>query len=1089
MADVQGLLPENWSMPQLLGLVAVLSFGIGIYLFVQTLTRSGLLKRLWVALEENVLGNWRLVLLGLTGIVLSLASGWTTWDGMRNFTNEPLLSLMITFGIQGVMLIVAWLIGESFAVGMAQGRSPHGPGWRAYLNTIVGPLLIVGFLAASYWLARGDLSGTAVYVIFGIGGLALALVITNMVSRNDVIGPYLQGARIVAKNAVLWIMFLACMATSVFFSFDSLFSQIFPAEERKRAADLRAQNQVAGVVADIGALAQRRRVEEAQVLFGSQAWLDYEGQLDRLTQLARQAPEAIQEQFEQRIREKAQAIALRQEELADAKSQQASLARRKVARLEELTRLKADRPAAATEVQQQQVVVSGLEQQLDELRAKTLAEERGVEGSGKVGRGQFWRAARAEEVKAKAKLEVARKRLSARQARLAEIDKAMAQIAAEVAQFDGELAKLRGKAATAERLIKAARASGKADNAPRFDPANGLAQLDKARIVFRQKPEKQALDDIQALCGTMLAAIGDVPSLKSAAKSVDCDPGPTSEAAGRVFSLNVGIVRFQKTCARGENFPRAGGVDALMAFAGKCVQESGLAGRDTAALRTTLNAIALNRDDKAHRFVVTWNAFMDRNRLAFLALAIAIAIDGLVFMSGLFGANAVRSPLSDVPSERARSASELIAVVENALLPHRFETARLALGAMRPTSMRGGFMSEVELAGYDALAAERIRHVLNAGATIGAVLRDNDGGKERYLVRGELFEFLSLVAKREFERSDDHLKTAALDELVGVALAPDPQANAGMVLNYMHPISDVEGYASEVFTDQIAEPDEPVVRKVLNAAASMNEVLRDRQNAARYYITPALYRCLALINARPQAVLVSQPDSKPKLPAPSDVTTPMHGGSLNVPPQQITSDHKPARKVEVDTSVPSPLPVDYEGIFRRELLKAMNLSEQAYAEVFSPQLVGSAVNAGKVLDQSRNMNAAWAQPIRQREREMKDALDKAYRRIWASHDQNVQAIEALNREREKIRSHLGALMLSRGGPYEQVINELIRELERAAQTDGGSQPQDQHLLDQLRDFSAALSDLDRRSAEAWVKVGKLVFSGGDDGQEAVTGNA
>ena len=61
-----------------------------------------------------------------------------------------------------------------------------------------------------------------------------------------------------------------------------------------------------------------------------------------------------------------------------------------------------------------------------------------------------------------------------------------------------------------------------------------------------------------------------------------------------------------------------------------------------------MSTIDLNRDDKAHRFVVTWNAFLDGNRLAYLALAIAIAIDSLVFMSGLFGANAVRSPLSDL---------------------------------------------------------------------------------------------------------------------------------------------------------------------------------------------------------------------------------------------------------------------------------------------------------------------------------------------------------------------------------------------------------------------------------------------------------
>ena len=59
--------------------------------------------------------SWQLVLLASTALALSVASGWTTWDGMTNFTDSRLLSLLITFGIQGVMLISAWLIGESFA--------------------------------------------------------------------------------------------------------------------------------------------------------------------------------------------------------------------------------------------------------------------------------------------------------------------------------------------------------------------------------------------------------------------------------------------------------------------------------------------------------------------------------------------------------------------------------------------------------------------------------------------------------------------------------------------------------------------------------------------------------------------------------------------------------------------------------------------------------------------------------------------------------------------------------------------------------------------------------------------------------------
>ena len=124
----------------------------------------------------------------------------------------------------------------------------------------------------------------------------------------------------------------------------------------------------------------------------------------------------------------------------------------------------------------------------------------------------------------------------------------------------------------------------------------------------------------------------------------------------------------------------------MFGFARRCVQDAGLPSRDTANLRQQINVIELNRDDKAHRFVVTSNAFQDGNKLAYLALAIAIAIDALVFMSGLFGANAVRSPLSDVPSHKGRSARQLEDVVQNALLPDKFENAMLRLTRSNPSA-------------------------------------------------------------------------------------------------------------------------------------------------------------------------------------------------------------------------------------------------------------------------------------------------------------------------------------------------------------------------------------------------------------------
>src|SRR5690606_36248950 len=125
----------------------------------------------------------------------------------------------------------------------------------------------------------------------------------------------------------------------------------------------------------------------------------------------------------------------------------------------------------------------------------------------------------------------------------------------------------------------------------------------------------------------------------------------------------AGLAAFEAGCAGGSKVPQDAGTDALLAFGRKCLQDSGLVSKETADFASRMQAIEMNRDDKAHRFVVTWNALVDGSRLGYLALALAIGIDSLVFMAGLFGAAAARSPLSDVPNPRARSAEQLEAIV------------------------------------------------------------------------------------------------------------------------------------------------------------------------------------------------------------------------------------------------------------------------------------------------------------------------------------------------------------------------------------------------------------------------------------------
>jgi hypothetical protein len=454
-------------------------------------------------------------------------------------------------------------------------------------------------------------------------------------------------------------------------------------------------------------------------------------------------------------------VAVLEEKRANAQGGQAGLATRKAQLTEELSRVSAERPDAATQTQEYKASVSAIQKRLDEQRTKSLAEEKGVEGTGKVGRGQFWRASKSDEAKIEAELQVAQDRLRNHESRLISIDKRTATIQAELAQIDGALAKLKGEERTATQMIDVAKPVEQRAGLGGFDPASAVSALERDRQAFRIEPKQSLLTGIQQKCSALQDAGFKVPSIRDEAAKIDCDPKQANEAAARLFALNDGLVAFEKHCVGGEKLPQSTGVGGLLTFGRKCLQDSGLSGKDAAEFGARLSAIDLNRDDKAHRFVVTWNAFNDGNRLAYLALAIAIAIDGLVFMSGLFGANAVSSPLTGTPQARRRAVTDLHKELDNALSPppskdevNKLDVAELVLNVMHPVKLAG---RPQHTALVDLDHVERrdqrfaIRRVLAAGADLELVeqARHYD---QLFLVRRELRSYLGIFADRERRR-------------------------------------------------------------------------------------------------------------------------------------------------------------------------------------------------------------------------------------------------------------------------------------------------------------------------------------------------
>ncbi len=1056
------------------GLNGALAFAAVCIVAAFALTKSSIGKRARVGLEETVFSNWQLALLGATGVILSLASGYTTWDGMRNFTGEAVLSGMVTFGIQGVMLIVAWLIGESFATGMNQvahgdGGGQSHKGWAAdrIIGLALGAALVgvtfyalvrtYGVTSNGHFDAR-NFSNVAMYFAFAL--ILLAILFLNR--KGDLALPYVQSTRVVIKNAVLWVMFLACMTTSVFFSFDSLFSAIFPQTERQRAAEIRSVNQVAGTVADIGELIEKRRIEQAQALFTLPAWNSYETELDKAAQLAAVAPDKIREQITRELEAQKSRIAKLEEQKASAQSNQAGLVSRKQLLTDNVSRLEAERPEAAQKFNEQKAVVADVEKRLDEARAKVLAEEKGVEGSGKVGKGQFYRAAVGEVDKIQSELQVARERLKGHETRLTAVSRGISVAKAELAQIDGSLANLKGEADTAAQMIVVAQSGAKSNINEQLDPSALAASLERDRQQFRQKPEQKTLSALQNDCLALQAVSLKVASLQPSAAAIDCDPKQASEAAARVFALNAGIENFATACAGGDKIADKKTTDDLLGFGRKCLSDSGLPSKDTAEIAGKLSAIDLSRDDKAHRFVVTLNAFQDGNRLAYLALAIAIAIDSLVFMSGLFGANAVRSPLSDMPSMKARSASQLEGIIANALLPDTYETARAALSAMRPITPVDGYTKEVWMPN-DGTVNPHVMGVLNAGAAIGAVKRDPNRA-EHYLVRGELFEFLSVTAKKAFDADKEKPRLADLERTIGVALLRNVPLNVAIVQDALHPMNEDRGFSAEIRLKEAHPQDAPIIRKVLNAGASFGVVQRVGTDATHFYIHRDLVRTLSNIQARLMmsgAYANLQDDGM----RPGQIR---HAGAMREQQAAIGS-----MAAAPQIAAPQPPRALTEDEIRQHdidnLLRAIGLAPELYA-VAAGLGAGATVGAATAFAVVRARNGALDRHVGERDGAAQKAFFDAYAAIRSGiRDDDERRIDILNEAHEELASKWPTLMLMPDGPYESLIEDLISRLEPQAGA-GKLAPTERDLFRLLKTLKGQLAASGRSTADEWQRL-------------------
>jgi hypothetical protein len=616
---------------------------------------SGKLLRMATEQRPSIRGaagapmSWQLLLLASTALALSIASGWTTWDGMTNFTDSRWLSLLITFGIQGVMLISAWLIGESFA---SQQVETHAVGKTSQaarsvrlastVVSIVAVLLVV--LAVFSWLDLLPASTNDVLAnytsVTGLIGVAIALLLTaTLITHRDIGEVYMASGRTILRNLPLWVMFLMCMAASVFFSFDSLFTRIFPPAERARASDIRAQRDLAAVLADTSQRVAKAEADAIDAVFESGVWSRYNASAEEILASSRKAIESLRVRSAKELSAATEAATRQRAELARLEAEQSTLEARRDRLAKDLSGSRADLGRIDARVSELEAALRKSTNALQDVQVAMEAELKGVGRTGVAGRGPVYRGLKRQEVQHQIEADAQQKKLDEQaglraeaQARIAKLESAAATMAGDVAQL---ASRITIKANEAKETARGGSGAGI------IDAINATtSELSAARRDFQQATTADALIALQQACSKSVVALSRAaPEYAGDKAGARCQTSDLKRLVGAIAVRRQVTKAFAASCGKSA-IPAGAPASQLIGLGRRCVRVAALDGPQTTELGSTLNRIALRRDDTAHRFVVSTNAFLDANQLAYLALAIAIAIDALIFISGLFGAAA-----------------------------------------------------------------------------------------------------------------------------------------------------------------------------------------------------------------------------------------------------------------------------------------------------------------------------------------------------------------------------------------------------------------------------------------------------------------
>ena len=314
-------------------------------------------------------------------------------------------------------------------------------------------------------------------------------------------------------------------------------------------------------------------------------------------------------------------------------------------------------------------------------------------------------------------------------------------------------------------------------------------------------------------------------------------------------------------------------------------------------------------------------------------------------------------------------------------------------------------------------------------------------------MRAELFEFLSIVAKRSFDADKANVDLAELERIVGVSLLPDINQNAETVLHYMHPITEKHGFTAEIKLKEVTAEHLRTVRSTLNAGATLERVQRAGDDPMHYFIHRDHVQDAG---AHPRA----HADGGLRR-APASRTAAGPGRRRRGADRAASADHAPARPQGAGRGRrrwrarrrPTSWPI----------CSAPCASRPTPTSGLPAPHSAPRSAASESFRRARQSNKQLDEQLTERDERARMALDRSHSLLKGKlKAQDSRDVQALNDAYTEIEQNWPVLMLLPGAPYETIVDEIVESLEADAGA-GRLSTEDQALYEIARALGHAFT--------------------------------